>query len=132
LILDCLESAGKRHITAEEIVDILKSGGTPVAKSTVYRFLASLEENGDVRKYILAEGNPACYQFIDKHGSCTEHYHLMCKNCGRIFHFESPELQRIFADMRSSQTGEGFVIDGCRTVFYGTCGACAALGENPI
>jgi Fur family ferric uptake transcriptional regulator len=121
-------SAGKRHVTAEEIVDELKALGTPVAKSTVYRFLASLEECGEVRKYLLKEGSPACYQFIGGVGSCAEHYHLMCKECGGIVHFESAELQRVLKNARGHAGGGRFRIDGPRTVFYGTCPEC--LGED--
>jgi Fur family ferric uptake transcriptional regulator len=123
LILDCLKTSEKNHVTADEIIDVLKARGTPVAKSTVYRFLASLEESGDVRKYVIAEGSPACYQFIDKGGACVEHYHLMCKDCGGIVHFENAELQAIL---------EKLSVDGPRTIFYGTCSNCVQFGEEQI
>jgi Fe2+ or Zn2+ uptake regulation protein len=57
-MLDCLRAARGEHVTADGLVDALKAGGTPVARSTVYRFLASLEESGDVRKYLTSEGSP--------------------------------------------------------------------------
>jgi Fur family ferric uptake transcriptional regulator len=125
LILDCLSSSNKSHVTADELIDLLKAQRTPVARSTVYRFLASLEESGDVRKYLTAEGSPVCYQYIDKDGDCVEHYHLMCKECGGIVHFESQELREIFRDLRDARSGEKLLIDGPRTVFYGTCSKCA-------
>lgn len=125
LILDCLKTFGCRHVTADELTDALKANGTPVARSTVYRFLSSLEESGDVRKYLTAESSPVCYQFIDKGGNCVEHYHLMCMDCGTIVHFESGELREIFRELRDAQSGEKLSIDGPRTVFYGTCPKCA-------
>jgi Fur family ferric uptake transcriptional regulator len=115
---------GRRHVTADEVVDTLKSLGTPVAKSTVYRFLSSLEEGGHVRKYILAEGCPACYQFVDRAGACAEHYHLMCRECGRIVHFENAELKQALNGACERRSGRKFSIDGPRTVFYGTCPEC--------
>ena len=121
LILDCLRESGEGHVTAEEIIDFLKAKGPPVAKSTVYRYLLQLEESGEVRKYLLAEGTPACYQFIGESGPCLEHYHLMCQSCGQIVHFEDAELQKFFGRM---QEKAGFHIDGSRTVFYGLCGSC--------
>lgn len=120
LILDCLKSWDAEHVTAEEIVDRLKERGTPVAKSTVYRYLAQLEEGGEVRKYLLAEGAPACYQFVGE-GPCAEHYHLMCQACGEIVHFSSPELERVLGKVNDDG---GFRVDGVRTVFYGTCCRC--------
>lgn len=121
LILSCLGDAAEGHVTAEHIVDELKAKGTPVAKSTVYRYLAQLEESGEVRKYLLSEGSPACYQFIGECESCFEHYHLMCQTCGQIVHFENEALQEIFSGMRERA---GFHIDGSRTVFYGVCEEC--------
>lgn len=125
LILGSLRNASEGHVTAEKIVDELKAKGTPVAKSTVYRYLAQLEGSGEVRKYLLSENSPACYQFIGANGACFEHYHLMCQTCGQIVHFENAELQEIFSGMRERA---GFHIDGSRTVFYGLCEGC--LGEN--
>ena len=124
LILDCLASDAEHHFTADEIVDILKSRRTPVAKSTVYRSLGMLEESGEVRKYFLSEFNSACYQFVSDAEACAEHYHLMCVSCGRVVHFESAELGRAFQEIKSAQKPGGFFVDGRRTVFYGRCGEC--------
>ena len=129
LILEAFESLGRAHVTAEEIIDTLKKNGTPVAKSTVYRHLAQLEESGELRKYLLPEGCSACYQFVDKSSKCMEHYHLMCKVCGRIVHFESSALEDIFRGMRESS---GFCIDGIRTVFYGLCTDCLMKEDGKL
>jgi Fur family ferric uptake transcriptional regulator len=125
LIIDCLASEAGRHFTADEIVDILKFRRTPVAKSTVYRSLAMLEESGEVRKYFLSESNSACYEFVADAKTCAEHYHLMCLSCGKVVHFESAELGRAFHEIKSAQKPGGFFVDGRRTVFYGRCGECS-------
>jgi len=124
LILDCMKDHNGEHITAEEIIDILKTNETPVAKSTVYRYLSQLEESGLVRKYLLTENQPACYQFICENTICQEHYHLMCQSCGQIVHFENSALQGLFESINST---DGFIIDGRRTVFYGLCKSCGSL-----
>lgn len=121
LIFDCLRENSENHMRAEDIIGMLKGRGTPVAKSTVYRCLSQLEESGAVRKYLISEGAPACYQFIGASGPCLEHYHLMCQECGQIVHFEDAELRGFFDDMRRSA---GVYIDGGRTVFYGLCASC--------
>lgn len=43
------------------MVDYLKSQGNGVGKSTVYRYLEKLVEEGKVRKYFLEEGAGACF-----------------------------------------------------------------------
>lgn len=120
LILGCLRGCRDEHVTAEAIIDALKANGTPVAKSTVYRYLAQLEDAGAVRKYFFAEGSPACYQYIDD-GDCPKHYHLICQGCGMIIHFQSVELDGAFRAMRETLR---LHVDGCRTAFYGLCGQC--------
>lgn len=129
LILKTLESMGKSHVTAEEIIDSLKQNGTPVAKSTVYRHLSQLEENGEIKKYLMVDGSSACYQFVGTNSTCMEHYHLMCKECGRIVHFENPGLEDMFREMKESS---GFSIDGIRTVFYGICKECLTKEEEKL
>lgn len=127
LILACLKNSGGAHLTAEEIGDMLKARCTPVAKSTVYRYLSQLEACSQVRKYTLSDGQSACYQYIGHDGACMEHYHLMCKTCGEVVHFDSAALGAMFASLRDQN---GFSIDGRRTVFYGLCGKCTRAGRE--
>lgn len=120
LILDVLRS-GPSHITADELIDILKASGQKVGRATVYRYLKELEESGRMKKYSLGEKNSSCYQYIESDSGCSEHYHLMCENCGRLEHIES-NIIKDFAD-RARQSF-GFEIDEGKTVFYGLCRNC--------
>ena len=124
IILEYIKEKSGVHMTADDIADALKSKKMPVAKSTVYRYLAYLEEAGLVRKYIVSEQQPACYQYLGNDETCMEHFHLMCQLCGQIEHFETDVFQKIFEDIKKK---EGFFIDGRKTVFYGTCKSCTKL-----
>ena len=121
LLVNCLRQSGG-HVTADDIIEKLKKNSTPVAKSTVYRHLSQLEDEGSVRKYILSEGQPACYQYIGNGVSCVKHYHLMCQRCESVVHFEDAELAPA---LKSAGESGGFTIDGFRTVFYGFCRECS-------
>lgn len=121
LILECLREYGSRHVTADELVERLKAGNTPVPKATVYRNLAQLEKNGLVKRYVISDNAPACYQYIDKAALCHEHFHFMCQGCGRIIHFDDEALRRALTGLKA---GRGFEIDGNKTVFYGICADC--------
>ncbi len=129
LILSCLKVLDQEHITADGLVELLKSRKTPVAKSTVYRFLSQLEESGLVRRYILSDSQSACYQFVGGDKPCMRHYHMMCLECGGIVHFESGALSDALSHVSEA---EGFVIDGGKTVFYGLCSSCARDGDCRI
>ena len=68
--------------SAEEISRYLAEEGSPVGKATVYRCLDRLVEQGTVRKFLLGEGESACYQY--QTGECHSHYHLKCACCGAL------------------------------------------------
>ncbi len=126
LILDALKSS-KHHITADELIDILKSGGVEVGRATVYRYLKELEESGQVKKYSLGEKKCSCYQYMEPHSDCQEHYHLVCERCGKLEHIESGVIKAFAENARESF---GFEIDEGRTVFYGFCKNCVGKDKN--
>ena len=51
LILSFLSENIDQQFACEDIAEILKTNGTPVGKSTVYRYLLKLEEEGKVRRF---------------------------------------------------------------------------------
>ena len=120
LILKTL-SESTTHLTAEEIIDILKNNDEKVGRATVYRYLKELEASGRVRKYSLGEKGCACYQFIGESSDCHEHYHLMCESCGKLEHIESDAIKSF---SESALKNFGFEIDEGRTIFYGFCKNC--------
>ncbi len=129
LILKCLKSLDGKHITAEELSDMLKSENTPVAKSTLYRFLSQLEQDGVVKKYFSGENASSCYSFVGENSKCNEHFHLFCRQCGEITHFENPMLEQMIKKLDSTND---FSIDIHDSPFYGTCKTCMrkAHGEK--
>ena len=127
LILQCLQSLGGNHITAEELFDMLKDKNTPVAKSTLYRFLSQLEQDGLVKKYFIGENSCACYQFIGENSDCHEHFHLLCRQCGEVTHFENPSLEKLIKNLDSTNN---FCIDIKDSPFYGTCQTCTKKNKG--
>ena len=127
IILECIKEKSGEHMTAEDIADALKAKKMPVAKSTVYRYLGYLEEVGLVKKYIVSEQQPACYQYLGNDEKCMMHFHLMCQVCSQIEHFENDALQKNFESIKNK---DGFFIDGRKTVFYGTCKLCTKNSES--
>lgn len=115
----------RSHITAEDVIDILKANGTPVGRATVYRCLKELTESGRLKKYALGEKNSSCYSYVGENSPCSEHYHLMCESCGRLEHIESGAMRDFSA---SALKSFGFEIDEGKTVFYGFCKDCKKRG----
>lgn len=120
-VLECLVCNRNRHMTADEIVVYLSDKGEKVGKTTVYRTLEKLIDEGSARKFISEEGKSACYQFVSVGDCCPEHFHLKCRVCGSLLHIECDYLceleQHIFDH-------HGFRVDNTKTVLYGVCEEC--------
>jgi Fur family ferric uptake transcriptional regulator len=121
LIWEYLRANSDRHVGAQDIVEHLRRQGTAVGKSTVYRALDRLVEQGVLRRFYLEEGMSACYQLILENGRCHEHFHLKCLSCGRLIHMECSLLQEIQGHILEEHR---FRIDQSKTVFYGLCEDC--------
>jgi Fur family ferric uptake transcriptional regulator len=121
LILNCLIKYKNQHITVDEIMRDLNKESTVVGRTTVYRHLEKMVEQGIIRKYLIEEGKSACYQYMDGNNDCKEHFHLKCVNCGKLMHVDCDYLNGINGHVA---THHGFQIDHSKTVLYGCCSAC--------
>ncbi len=122
LLLACLNENKSVHLTAAEISQRLQEKGHSLGMSTVYRHLDKLVSAGLVRKYIIDENSPACYQYTDNSDSCCEHFHLKCSSCGRLIHTDCHLMKQIAEHMKESH---GFIVDTAKTLLYGTCSECS-------
>ena len=120
LILRLIRENGGRHLTAEDIVRRLADSGCAVGKSTVYRHLERLTREGTVRRFVLHDGESACYQFAGD--GCCNHYHLKCSRCGRLLHVECEYLDKVSEHIYEHH---GFTLSEENTVLYGLCADCA-------
>lgn len=114
-LLDFFESGAGSEFTIEEIIDGL--GDSAPGKSTVYRLVKKLEEEGILRRITREGTNKAVYQLAGSE-CCAEHLHIKCVDCGLLVHLDH-EAQ----DELSRTTG--FVIDDSRSMLYGKCARCA-------
>ncbi|MBQ8504104.1 MAG: transcriptional repressor [Clostridia bacterium] len=121
LIKSVMTDNKDKQLTCEEIADLLKNMGTPVGKTTVYRFLEKLTENGEVRKFIGINGKSTSFQLIDKELKCEEHLHLRCTECGKLFHLGCEFMNGVGEHI---QKHHRFRIDNSKTVILGLCENC--------
>lgn len=121
LILNYFKENNFKHVTADDVVAHLKMQGTSVGKSTVYRYLEKLVEQGIVRRYFIEEGQGACYQYAGDSKECHKHFHLKCVKCGKLIHIECNYLDEAEKHILKSHD---FEIDNTKTVLYGRCENC--------
>jgi Fur family transcriptional regulator, ferric uptake regulator len=90
LILDVfLRTEG--HVSGEDLYGLVRAQDPTVGQTTVYRTLRLLTEAGLAREVRFGDGR-AHYEHNYKH---EHHDHMICKDCGKIIEFYSPELEAI-------------------------------------
>ena len=118
LVRDVLAKADGAHLSSDDIYDTLRQSGNAIGRTTVYRQLDRLVNEGYARRTVAERGGN-CYSLV-KDG-CQGHYHLVCAICGKLAHLSCEQVEELF---RHIQAEHGFLIDPCQTVLYGTCAAC--------
>ena len=121
IVENCLKSNNERHLTVDEITDILRQKGADVGRTTVYRTLEKLIQEGRVRRYAAAKGDSACYQYLTDN-ACHEHFHLKCTGCGKLLHIKCEHMKELNEHILSEHK---FRVDKLQTVLYGLCEDCA-------
>ncbi len=104
------------HPSAEYIYDVLKQANSNISLATVYRNLNKMAHNGKIKK-IQGLEDKAHFDH-----NTFEHYHFICKKCGRIFDIPcdiAPEI------IKKTQESTGFKIESHDIVFSGICRECS-------
>lgn len=120
-LLDFLKRNSGQAFSAEQICNGILDGGS--GKSTVYRLISQLVDDGCVRRISDAKTRSVTYQYIGM-GRCREHLHLKCKDCGILIHLDDVTSHILEKRILKS---EGFTLDE-GALIYGRCEACAGGG----
>jgi Fur family ferric uptake transcriptional regulator len=128
LLVDYLASLDGIHVTVNDIAGHFRyEDRQSIGLTTIYRHLERLVNAGTVRKYVPAEGESACYQYMGPDEGCAEHFHLKCEQCGRLIHLRCDLLEKIRDHIKKEHR---FRINILKTVFYGKCGDCGNRPEE--
>jgi len=116
-VIDVL--AGQRCVlSAREIADELRDGGSNVGIATVYRALELLDELELVHRLDTREGST---RYEPAHPTGEHHHHIVCDRCGRVSQFEDPALEgAIHAVARRLD----YEVGGHDVVLRGLCPRC--------
>lgn len=125
-LLKYLKDGDARHFSVDEVVFDLQRRGEKVGRTTVYRYLEQLSEQGSVRKYQNMQGVTQ-YQYVENAGECGEHFHMMCSRCGNLMHVDCHLMGEL---SRHLMADHGFKLDPRETILVGVCAACGRMGEH--
>lgn len=109
-ILEILETASPRHLTAEDIYRHLLEAGDDIGLATVYRVLTQFEGAGLVLKHNF-EGGQAVYE-LDRG---QHHDHMVDLDTGKVIEFTSPEIEKLQQQIADKL---GYVIEEHSLVLY--------------
>ncbi len=91
-ILELLEEAGAKHLTADDIYRVLIQSGEDTGLATVYRVLNQFEAAGLIVKHNFESGQ--AYYELD---SGEHHDHMVCVETGKVTEFISDEIEKLQA-----------------------------------
>lgn len=91
-----------------------------ISVSAIYRNIGKLVSDGLVQRLTKDNSRKFFYQYMGD-AECCHHLHLMCTDCGQIFHLDHPSMDVITASVLQSSR---FSLDKKKTVLYGLCSTC--------
>lgn len=121
-IVDYLKNNQEGQYTIEQIAEALTSGDEShkIGKSTVYRLINRMVEEGIVRRTVKGNSRQFLYQYAAAKG-CSSHLHMKCRECGKILHMDDEQSKRLMELLHESRQ---FELDIKETLLLGKCEKC--------
>lgn len=127
LILSVLEQNSGRHMTVEDIYELVSVDYPEIGLATVYRTLQLLWEMRLVDRINLDEG---CVRYEVGHLLKGEkkhnHHHLICQACNKVIPFNEDLMEEL---ERHIESATGFHVIDHEVKFYGLCKKCMKKGK---
>lgn len=114
-ILQALAESGG-HVSADDLVELVREAEPGVGRMTVYRTLDLLHELNLIRP--VYQGTGAAHYVLMEDG---HHHHLVCTACHRTIEFDDCVAHEISRTLRDRFN---FQISGHLLEFYGLCPDC--------
>ena len=124
VIIAYLKEHSEQRLTARELYEAVCEQDVEINRTTVYRNLDRLCENGEIMRFKEPNQDAWYYQYSEKHEHCNSHIHGQCSVCGRIFHLDKPFVDD-FADAMLKEYG--LDIDPVGTIILGRCSKCKRI-----
>ena len=123
MLLEYLKMHSDRSYTIEELCDEMKKekdASMIPGKSTIYRLMPLLVEEGQVKRFVKEGSRKFLYQMVCG-DHCDSHLHMKCSVCGKLYHMEDEESEALLLNVMRKHR---FHVDGGKTVLFGQCESC--------
>lgn len=112
------------HLSADDLVDVVRREGGKISRATVYRTLQWMVEAGIARKVDFGEGR---FRFEHSYRH-PRHFHLICKSCNQSSEFLSSDVEGLIEEIAAARK---FEARKSVVQIYGTCDACRTGRRTP-
>lgn len=123
ILLAYMKAHSDQSFTIEELCGKMKEElelPSVPGKSTVYRLMPELVEEGLVKRFVKANSRKFLYQMVCG-DHCNRHLHMRCSVCGKLYHMEDKESEELLLQVMKKHH---FQIDEGKTVLFGQCEGC--------
>ncbi|MDK2822942.1 MAG: Fur family transcriptional regulator, ferric uptake regulator [Clostridia bacterium] len=118
VIINAFAENMEKHLSAEEVFQIVKTAHPEIGLATVYRTLELLAELQILKKMNFGDGRSR-YEFCEEDDH--HHHHLICLECEKVTEFEDDLLESLEAIIGKKN---GFKVIDHQLKFYGFCKNC--------
>lgn len=115
IILDALKRLGN-HPTPSMVYEEVHKQYPKVSRATVFRVLAGECDQGNAQR-VYTPGGTARYEY-----GIRKHYHIICRECGKIADVEMPVMQ--YSPIDDISDAEGYAVENYVFEFIGLCPEC--------
>lgn len=112
-VLDLFKNGQERHMSAEDVYQLLRDSGDNVGLATVYRVLTQFEQAGLLVRHNF-EGGKSVFELNEG----THHDHIVCMQCGHVEEFYDSAIE---SRQKKIATELGFTIHDHSLQIYGDC-----------
>jgi Fur family transcriptional regulator, ferric uptake regulator len=121
IIIDFL-SLKQHHFTSQQVFDQIKTRLPAVNRSTIYRSLERLVNQGKISVSDIGTGS-LVYELVEN----TTHHHLVCQQCHQIITIPPEEVTKLF---NTIEQNSHFQIITNHLILYGICSFCQSSDQE--
>lgn len=112
MVMECLDTSGRAMSERE----IRLAVGEEFDRTTLYRNMISLEENGFIHRIVVAQG-VVKYAANPDNQPAQRHAHFFCKHCGNVWCLRQAQTFKVEIPL-------GFQVEEEEIVVRGLCRSC--------
>lgn len=125
IILQVFVDNRDKHLSAEDVHNIVRQQSNDIGLATVYRTLELLSDLDILQKMDFGDGRSR-YE-MNEASTPHHHHHLICLFCGKVIEFEDDLLDELENKIAQSSN---FTVVNHQVKFYGYCQECQKKSEE--